>query len=81
MHAAGTELATAGVLIAFITGAPRPTRFWRTSGSTPSPHITPALGPPLWDDSDAQMDHGVQIEPDWDLAMLKHADFLAQRGR
>lgn len=27
--------------------------------------ISPARGPPLWDDGDAQMDDGVQIEPDW----------------
>jgi len=25
-------------------------------------------GVPLWDDCDAQMDDGVHIEPDWDLA-------------
>jgi hypothetical protein len=33
------------------------------------PKIAPARGPPLWGDTgDAQMDGGVQIEPDWDLA-------------
>lgn len=32
------------------------------------PHITPARGPPLWQDCDAQTREGVQIEPDWDLA-------------
>jgi hypothetical protein len=36
------------------------------------PHISPARGPPLWDDCDAQVDDGEQIEPqiepDWDLA-------------
>jgi hypothetical protein len=25
------------------------------------PHISPARGPPMWDDCDAQMDDGVQI--------------------
>jgi len=32
------------------------------------PHITPARGPPLWDDCDAQVDDGVQGDPGWDLA-------------
>jgi hypothetical protein len=33
------------------------------------PHISPARGPPLWEEcGDAQMDDGVHIEPDWDLA-------------
>ena len=33
------------------------------------PQISPARGPPLWDDcSDAQTDEGLHIEPDWDLA-------------
>jgi hypothetical protein len=41
------------------------------------PHISPARGPPLWDDcSDAQMDDEVQIEPaDWDLAPQAAPDF------
>ena len=30
-----------------------------------SPHITAARGPPLWDDCDAHMDDGAQIEPQW----------------
>lgn len=34
--------------------------------SEPS-HITLARGPPLWDDSDAPVDDGVQGEPDWEL--------------
>ena len=32
------------------------------------PHLSPARGPPLWDDCDAQTNDGVHIEPDWDLA-------------
>jgi len=32
------------------------------------PHISPARGPPLWEEcDDAQVDDGVQGEPDWDL--------------
>ena len=29
------------------------------------PHITPARGSPLWDECDAQMSDGVEVEPDW----------------
>jgi hypothetical protein len=32
------------------------------------PHISPARGPPLWEGCDAQVDDGVQIEQDRDLA-------------
>jgi Putative transposase len=37
-------------------------------GRLRAPRISPARGPPLWDDCDAQMHEGVEIEPDWDLA-------------
>jgi hypothetical protein len=34
---------------------------------TDPPHISPARGPPLWEDGgDAQTGDGVQSEPDWD---------------
>jgi hypothetical protein len=37
-------------------------------GSEP-PHISPSRGPTLSEDcGDALIDHGVDIEPDWDLA-------------
>ena len=29
------------------------------------PNIAPARGPPLWEDCDAQMGEGAQVEPDW----------------
>ena len=32
------------------------------------PRISPARGPPLWEDGDAQAGDGVQFEPDRDLA-------------
>jgi hypothetical protein len=32
------------------------------------PHITPARGPPLWDECDAQISDEVEVEPDWDMA-------------
>ena len=29
------------------------------------PNIAPARGPPMWEDCDAQMGEGAQVEPDW----------------
>ena len=43
------------------------------------PHISPARGPPLWEDCDAQMDDGVHIEPDWDLAAQPAPDYEADQ--
>ena len=38
--------------------------------------ISPARGPPLWDDGDAPVDDGAQIEPaDWDLLAQPAPDF------
>lgn len=39
------------------------------------PHITPARGPPLWEDCDAPADDGVQGEPGWDLAAQPTPDY------
>ena len=39
------------------------------------PPISPARGPPLWDDCDAQMDDGVDIAPDWHLAAQAAPDY------
>jgi hypothetical protein len=54
-------------LIAFITEGVQIRRILEHIGVDPDPqHISPARGPPLWDDGgDAQMDDGAQIEPDW----------------
>ncbi len=46
-----------------------------TLGRARRPHISPARGPPLWDDCDAQTDEGVRIKPDWDLAAQPAPDF------
>ena len=43
------------------------------------PHISPARGPPLWDDCDAQTDDGFHIEPDWDLAPQAAPDFAVDQ--
>ena len=39
------------------------------------PCVSPARGPPLWEDCDAQMGEGVQVEPDWDLAEQPAPDY------
>jgi len=39
------------------------------------PHISPARGPPLWDDCDAQKDDRGQAEPHWDLAAQPAPDY------
>ena len=42
---------------------------------TEPPHITPARGPPLWDEFDAHDDEGVQPAPSWDDAAQAAPDF------
>ena len=65
-------------LIAFITEGTQTGKILDHIGvDSESPHISPARGPPLWDDcGDAQTDEGAQIEPaDWDLAAQLAPDF------
>ena len=65
-------------LIAFITQGTQIRRILDHIGvDSEPPHISPARGPPLWDDcSDAQMDDGAQIQPaDWDLAAQPAPDY------
>jgi hypothetical protein len=64
-------------LIAFITEGTQIRRILDHIGvDSEPPHISPARGPPLWDDCDAQMDDGAQIEPaDWDLAAQPAPDY------
>ncbi|MCW2312232.1 hypothetical protein M2244_001973 [Rhodoferax antarcticus] len=41
-----------------------------------APRITPARGPPLWDECGAQeMGEGVEAAPDWDLANQSPPDY------
>ncbi|MCF8208637.1 MAG: hypothetical protein K9K38_04415 [Rhodoferax sp.] len=43
-------------------------------------HISPARGPPLSGDcGDAQMDDGVHIDPDWDLAAQPAPDYCVDQ--
>ena len=64
-------------LIAFITEGVQIRKILDHIGvDSEPPHISPARGPPLWDDCDAQMDDGAQIEPaDWDLAAQPAPDY------
>ena len=64
-------------LIAFITEGMQIRRILDYIGvDSEPPHISPARGPPLWCDCDAQMDDGAQIEPaDWGLAAQPAPDF------
>jgi hypothetical protein len=39
------------------------------------PRISPAPGPPLWEDGDAPMGEGVEVEPHWDLAAQPAPDY------
>ena len=53
-------------LIAFITEGVQIRKILDHIGvDSEPPHISPARGPPLWDDCDAQTDEGVAPGPDW----------------
>jgi hypothetical protein len=64
-------------LIAFITEGTQIRKILDHIGvDSEPPRNSPARGPPLWDDCDAQMDDGAQIEPaDWDLAAQAPPDY------
>ena len=56
-------------LIALITEGPQIKRILDHIGvDSEPPPISPARGPPLWDDCDAHVGEGVAAKPDWDLA-------------
>ena len=53
-------------LIAFITDGAEVCKILEHIGvDSQAPRISPARGPPLWDDCDAQAGKGVDVEPDW----------------
>jgi len=67
-------------LIAFVTEGTQIRKILNHIGvDSQPPHISPARGPPLWDDCDAQMDDGVHIDPDWDLAAQPAPDYEADQ--
>ncbi len=65
------------VPIAFITEGVQIRRILDHIGvDSEPPHVSPARGPPMWAVCGAaQMDEGVHIEPDWDLAAQVAPDF------
>ena len=63
-------------IIAFITHSAEIRQLLDHIGvASEPPRISPARGPPRWEDGDAQMGEGVQVEPDWDLAAQPAPDF------
>jgi hypothetical protein len=64
-------------LIAFITEGTQIKKILNHIGvESDPPHISPARGPPLWEDGgDAQTGEGVQSEPGWDLAEQPAPDY------
>ena len=63
-------------LIAFITHSADIRKILVHIGAdSEPPPISPARGPPLWDDCGAQMDDGAQSEPQWDLAAQPAPDY------
>jgi hypothetical protein len=63
-------------LIAFITDGAEVRKILEHIGvDSEPPRISPARGPPLWDDCDAQMGEEVPIEPVWDLAAQPTPDY------
>ena len=64
-------------IIAFITHSADIRQILNHIGAdSEPPHISPARGPPLWDEcGGAQMDDGAQIEPNWDLAAQPAPDY------
>lgn len=63
-------------LIAFITEGAQIRKILDHIGvDSEPPRISPARGPPLWEDCNAQVDDGVQIEPDWDLVAQPAPDY------
>lgn len=62
-------------LIAFITHSVDIRQILNHIGvESDPPHISPARGPPLREDCDAQVGDGVPSEPDWDLAVQPAPD-------
>ncbi len=68
-------------LIAFITDGTQIRKILDHIGvDSEPPRISPARGPLLWDDGDAQTGDGVQIEPDWDLAAQPAPDYAVDQS-
>jgi hypothetical protein len=67
-------------LIAFITNGAEVRKILQHIGvDCEAPHITPARGPPLWEECDAQMGDGFEVEPDWDMVAQPAPDYEIDR--
>ena len=63
-------------LIAFITEGTQIRKILDHIGvDSQPPRISPARGPPLWEDFDEQIGEGVESEADWDLAAQPAHDY------
>ena len=67
-------------IIAFITFSADIQKILEHIGVEPdAPRITPARGPPMWDDCGAQesqeLGAGVEAEPDWDMTSQSAPDY------
>jgi hypothetical protein len=63
-------------LIAFITDRAEVRKILDHIGvDSLAPRISPARGPPLWDDCDAQAHEAVEVEPDWDASIQTAPDY------
>jgi hypothetical protein len=63
-------------IIAFITHSADIRQILNHIGAdSEPPHISPARGPPLWDEGNALAGEGVEGEPDWDMAAQPAPDY------
>ena len=63
-------------LIAFITEGAEVRQILECIGvDAQAPRISPARGPPLWDDCDAPVGEAVDVQPDWDMAAQAAPDY------
>jgi len=63
-------------LIAFITDGAEVRKVLDHIGAdSQAPRITPARGPPLWDDCDAPVGKGVEAQPEWDASIQITPDY------
>ena len=63
-------------LIAFITDGAEVRQILEYIGvDAQAPRISPARGPPLWDDCDAPVGEGVDVQPGWDMAVQAAPDY------
>ena len=63
-------------LIAFITDGAEVRQILEYIGvDAQAPRISPARGPPLWDDCDAPVGEGVGVQPDWAMAAQAAPDY------